>query len=373
MEGFLGAVDGGKVITQEEADRARKMALAQDALRDALEAVTLSVGGLVSKFSPLIENFASAITKAEELSGKLGVVGDVLDAEATFLSGDFTGAVAGATGKHVDFKLSADELEASLRKQGFSQEMIVDLLKRQKEAVKAAGEKTDDLTESQKEVNQQTDLGVGHLRDLERAADDSSTKVEDLALELAELRGELDQEQAALDFKKAIDEFGQAFIDAKGDAEAMKQPIIDIKNRMLDYLAAIKDVPVSKQTEIVALIADGELQEAERILNQLARTRTATVLAGVGQFSGSSGSSGKRGKVGVAADGGVVTRATLAMIGEAGPEAVVPLSRMPGASALGGGGSGNVTVILNAADKPVRQLWDEMATEGRRRGVSWLA
>lgn len=39
---------------------------------------------------------------------------------------------------------------------------------------------------------------------------------------------------------------------------------------------------------------------------------------------------------GAGATGGIVTRATMALIGEAGPEAVVPLSRTPGSRALGG-------------------------------------
>ena len=47
---------------------------------------------------------------------------------------------------------------------------------------------------------------------------------------------------------------------------------------------------------------------------------------------------------GFGAEGGIVTRSTLAVIGEAGPEAVVPLHRMPGASALPGRGtSGSVS------------------------------
>ena len=41
------------------------------------------------------------------------------------------------------------------------------------------------------------------------------------------------------------------------------------------------------------------------------------------------------------ANGGVVSRPTLAMIGEAGPEAVVPLSR--------GGGVGSITINVNVA------------------------
>ena len=44
------------------------------------------------------------------------------------------------------------------------------------------------------------------------------------------------------------------------------------------------------------------------------------------------------------ATGGIVTRPTLAVIGEAGPEAVIPLSRTPGSSPLPGGTTFNITV-----------------------------
>jgi hypothetical protein len=47
------------------------------------------------------------------------------------------------------------------------------------------------------------------------------------------------------------------------------------------------------------------------------------------------------------ADGGIVRSATLAVIGEAGPEAVVPLSR---AGEFGMGGGGNVTINVNGGD-----------------------
>jgi len=47
------------------------------------------------------------------------------------------------------------------------------------------------------------------------------------------------------------------------------------------------------------------------------------------------------------ADGGIVNRATLAIIGESGPEAVVPLSR---AGEFGMGGGNNVTINVNGGD-----------------------
>jgi hypothetical protein len=45
------------------------------------------------------------------------------------------------------------------------------------------------------------------------------------------------------------------------------------------------------------------------------------------------------------AKGGIVTEPTLAMIGEAGPEAVVPLDRYNG-----GGGGNNVTINVHGGD-----------------------
>ena len=62
-------------------------------------------------------------------------------------------------------------------------------------------------------------------------------------------------------------------------------------------------------------------------------------------FFGSSSKAGKPGgglNIPKMADGGMVTGPTLALIGEAGPEAVVPLDRM--------GGMGNVTINVNGGD-----------------------
>jgi hypothetical protein len=52
----------------------------------------------------------------------------------------------------------------------------------------------------------------------------------------------------------------------------------------------------------------------------------------------------------VGARGAIVTQPTMAMIGEAGPEALVPLDTMPGASPLGSFGAGGIdTVIINVS------------------------
>lgn len=54
--------------------------------------------------------------------------------------------------------------------------------------------------------------------------------------------------------------------------------------------------------------------------------------------------------IGRGASGAIVTQPTMALIGEAGPEALVPLDSMPGASPVGGLGGVNVdTVIINVS------------------------
>jgi phage-related minor tail protein len=71
---------------------------------------------------------------------------------------------------------------------------------------------------------------------------------------------------------------------------------------------------------------------------------------GFGGFSGGSSfgidTTGLQGPLKPFADGGIVRKPTAALIGEAGPEAVIPLSEMRNGGL--GGGDVNVTTIVNA-------------------------
>jgi hypothetical protein len=65
------------------------------------------------------------------------------------------------------------------------------------------------------------------------------------------------------------------------------------------------------------------------------------------------------------AQGGIVTGPTIAMIGEAGPEAVIPLNRAGGMGF--GSGGGNITVNVMSADpnEVVRALQSYNRNVGR--------
>ena len=74
------------------------------------------------------------------------------------------------------------------------------------------------------------------------------------------------------------------------------------------------------------------------------------------------------------ATGGIVTRPTLALIGEAGPEAVVPLNRSPGSSPLPAGGGGDVNVTVNMpAGSNGEDVVAALQSYVRRRGALPLA
>jgi len=93
-----------------------------------------------------------------------------------------------------------------------------------------------------------------------------------------------------------------------------------------------------------------QAQGAVKFLLGIANVGAGLVLPGflsqaIGNlFGGGGSSSGRQGerRISGMAKGGIVTGPTLALIGEAGPEAVVPLDRM--------GGMGNVTINVNGGD-----------------------
>lgn len=128
---------------------------------------------------------------------------------------------------------------------------------------------------------------------------------------------------------------------------------------------------------IAASIATFGVAAAVGLSSYIAAVGTGTAAtgqlssAGASQFPGniSIGNTGGT-PLGIGAEGGIVTRPTLAVIGEAGPEAVVPLNRTPGSSPLGAGGGSRVvninidTAVLNDPsnmDRFMRKLREELA------------
>ena len=135
--------------------------------------------------------------------------------------------------------------------------------------------------------------------------------------------------QAAIDETNALVESAQAAADKVGINAATKwyQSGIDSAQKMVDGLTAELDLMTPKLMKKMDEIAAKMKRNVN--IDVVITERVNKIVTTV------SGSIPKM------ADGGIVNRPTLALIGEAGPEAVVPLSKMGG---MGGGGDVNINV-----------------------------
>jgi hypothetical protein len=124
------------------------------------------------------------------------------------------------------------------------------------------------------------------------------------------------------------------------------------RNLVSTVFAGIKTA-VSATIGVVKTLFDGVLGYYKAIFNGIATLWNNTV--GKLSFKVPSWVPGLGGKgfsvpsIPMLAEGGMVNSATLAMIGEAGPEVVIPLDRMR-EFGMGNGGGNNVTINVNGGD-----------------------
>lgn len=122
-----------------------------------------------------------------------------------------------------------------------------------------------------------------------------------------------------------------------------------------------------------------------RLMSHLAGSLNRTSYIDVVTRYRNEGSPGT-GTLAVGATGGIVNRPTFALIGEAGPEAVIPLSRTPGNEPLpmikrngnGNGATTNITFTVNAGigtdgAEVGRQIVDALKQYERRNGAVYVA
>jgi hypothetical protein len=216
------------------------------------------------------------------------------------------------------------------------------------------------------------------------------------------LKGKLNDEES---YNSAVDSLGEieaAAIEAysigmTGSAEEaeeaqknLRDATLNGKQAVADYLSEVLKIPASQATNILALIDEGKLAEAEAEIVRLTKERTMFITPKLTKDNLIVGLDVQGPKTGIrfGATGGIVTRPTIAMIGEDGPEMVVPmnagpLSGAPGASPLpsmgntgtgtplgmGGGGGGGVTINLTVQAGMIGQDVPRMAVEALAQAV----
>jgi hypothetical protein len=339
-EGMLGAVEDGQVITAKEAAKAEKMRLAQDALSDALQEVTLAVGGMVAEMAPAIETLSSAITKAIEWREALGPLPDAIMAVTNPLIA-FDKAQGLATGSAE--KLSGEtlpELIAQLEDLGWSEESIKKATDQWKASNEAAEPTVDDLGDAAKDTESKLRVFSDAANEAAIATDAAEAATRRLDDAYNTFIGSLDQADAFADFEVAMWNY-------RAEVEHSDQSTRDYKRSIADTIIALDNIPEETKTALLAQLDTGSIVVVEDYLQRLGRGVNVPV-----RFTPTGDAIGVDG---ARAAGGPVSAGSSYLVGERGPEVVTFGSSgyVTPNNKLGGGGPVSITINAptgNAAD-----------------------
>lgn len=348
----LAAVDESKVFDEDKVDDARKLRDAFDSIRDAGESLFLTIG---ENLAPVVADLAPQLEKAVQqvkplaegfsdmASGALAAIGPIVEL-ANKLTGPLTeglgkvmslvGDVAGGLGTMIDNVVGGGKPVGDLT------DLIGD-------HVIAQAEQRDAIRESNAEFDDGAAKAEYYASRVEAATDKTLAMVD----AARELQGELDDTKSWIDAQKAVDDY-QAKIAAGNLSLLDKQALlVEVKQKLLDYTTSLEDVPPEKQTEIIALIDQGKIEEAEAALANLTRVRNVPINPSTGgqytvvpKFDGGGVMPGPRGQH------------SLALV--AGGETILPTHKGP-VTVTGGGGPQIVVQGNVIGDAGVRQVLDE--------------
>jgi len=220
-------VSDAKIINEEEVQKAKDLRDAQDALNDALGDFALIVG---SELIPILTDLTEAITPVLEKSDKLI---DILKLGfGTFRYGLWDSLTK------INVKLADGAIKA-----------------------KDAGDEIEDLGDE---------------------SEDTADKVSELTDEWSTLLGKLDMRDAFRNVEQSFDDVaaaaGTALEEKTPEAiRAAQEAFDDLYGDVADYIELLGDVPAEKQTEILVALDSGNLAEAKRLLDELARDRVVNV------------------------------------------------------------------------------------------------
>jgi len=369
--------------------------------KDNLGSLDAKVGKLGDQFTTLrgragLAMKDLAIGSGIQLAGKFG--GDVLGAIGDIDRLEFTVTEAfGASGpmrsklgewsddwsaKFGLSKLRTEELAASLALQfdqaGFSGDKMLEMAKKTAEAGLAMSLFRKQISTPQQgaelitaALRGEKDALFNLIGDLELTGE-AGADLDIIIGALSEDFGFMTSEAAKNQLK--INEVKARYGELVDEVAAKLIPALELVIPAMDGIAlAIRGLVKAEQVFLFPLIKtiqfiksswDDVAGAVENVTNKI---KSIPNPAGfIGGLAGGIGNAGKGllGKIGIGATGGIVTQPTLAVIGEAGPEAVVPLSSMPGASPLSGGGQAQpIQLFLDS-----RMVWEALIDSANNSG-----
>jgi hypothetical protein len=387
LKDSLDSVQLSKVFTDKDIKSGRDVRDAFDSIKDAGEGLLLTVGkslapaisalapslakiidaagplstALGDAFASAVEEITPLIDLVAELATEIGNLGNTSIAPGLNVSiGDFNDKLGEALGTASGIGPAKDALESlnSVDLEGGINLSLQSEADRQRAAT-AEGERWTAMAAAYTSKTQGAAAAVkdaaANQKDMEAATRGANRAIADQTAKFDALKASVSDDQAWLDLESTFDD-----VRAKGAAamDAARDHTADAEAKMRDYQSSVNtaksnvidlghqiglSIPTVKS--MLLQINDGAIDTVEGRLRVLTRNRTISldiISRGGAGYGGRTGDPQAQG-----ATGAIVTRPTMALIGEAGPEAVIPLNKTAGSSPLPSGGGGGMTVHIN--------------------------
>mgnify|MGYP002513371792 CR=1 FL=1 len=212
------------------------------------------------------------------------------------------------------------QMEERRKKQADIQKQIYD------DQVNYNKKRVNDATETEKKIKANTDISLAdriqNMRDNQKAIEDYETNIQKLIDHANSIQDEHERQR----WLKAIQSLQERNADTMGIAQQMVEGLDEQGEKGAQaYVDAFNDGIKEGHMDRVFVDAFGKIVTmATQYGNRLKKALTITFDVKTGQTSTSRGNI----KVTAFAQGGIVTKPTNALVGEAGPEAIIPLDRL---------------------------------------------
>jgi hypothetical protein len=296
LKASLAGVADAQVIDEKELAKAREFRDRMDEVRDRLDAVALAVGEAVV---PVLGNLADAAGVAADAFGVLNTT--------LVEDGDASVSLTSGYGDFIDFfktkwnKVFGDEapaaMEATITSMEYGSEAAAEMAATYAERlVPSAGAAATSIG--------QVDRSAQDFTDEMRAAEEATRNLDDT---YARLKGTLDEGDA-------LDKAAEATWNFRSETDRTEAEVRDYIRALADTVVALDNLPDEQQTNLLLQLEEGDYAAVEAAL---ARYRLGVDVPVRFKGQGSVGFE-KR------AMGGPVTAGTPYLVGERGPEIVVP-------------------------------------------------
>jgi hypothetical protein len=347
LKASLAGVADAQVIDEDELKKAREFRDRMDEVRDRLDAVALAVGEAVV---PVLGNLADAAGVAADAFGVLNTT--------LVEDGDASISLTSGYGDFIDFfktkwnKVFGDEAPAAM------EATITSMEYGSEAAAEMAATYAERLVPSADAVATsigQVDRSAQDFTDEARRAEEATRDLDDA---YKTFLGSLDQQDA-------WDGFFEKMYVYHSETGRSAQETRDYTRDIAEMVMALENVPPETKAQMIATLDAGNIAAIESRLSQLARNRVVSISS---QLVGS----GLRNEMEGRAAGGPVTAGTPYIVGERGPEIVVPgrSGTVIPNNRIGVGGGVNVTINMPPGSNG-HDVVAAIQQYEKRNGKSW--